>query len=231
MPIKLPLAGTNDADDRLRRRAEQELTFLKMTRESGDWTLHAAKRIGAYLWDLWRQGAGINQPGEIVCRHVAVHLHLLMHKAGIRSRVDTWTLKQREAGKSQYGGHATLCFQPVLASGRAISRRWYYVDWFLRHSRGLDYHVGEARIIRKGAEGTPLEGLPLTRSGEVDVQYMANHVYGRDLDKWTGPMTQKETMRWMRQYVEQRRHIFMELYTKKAYDLVGEDYLKRLVLS
>lgn len=217
-----------EREKRLQVEATERLEYLVNAQKTDIWTRQTVEKVGCYLWDLWRRGAGFGMPGEIVCRHVAVHLYQMLRDAGLKARVDCWWMPQ-EPG-SPYNGHATLCYQPHLAGGKDVSQYWYYTDWALRNN---ERHVAATRRIRPGAEDTKNEGLPMTRDGTnvIDVQYMANHRYGRDLKSYAGPMSDAQCRRWVLEYLGERKRILREVQTDEAFELVGRDKLDRSVLT
>lgn len=213
---------------RLKAEAIANIGRVLELQRSGRWTLADIEWAGAYLWSLCRDDAGLLMPGEVVCRHVAAYLASALDRAGIPCRVDTWSM-ERVPG-SPYNGHATICVRPRLASG-ALSDSWYYVDWARMVGPGLDNFEAASRRVRPGAEGTDYEGLPLTRDGVPDHQWMANHRYGRALTGWLSKASDRTLRGWVLEWLRQRKYIIQELRTDEALELTGDARTQRLVLA
>lgn len=207
---------------RLCDEAEARLVAQLQPQKSGRWTLADVRRVHAGSWDLYREGSAVNAPGEVVCRHVAAALAIMLRQDGYRAWVDSFYTK-RVPG-SPYGGHATL----IVKLGDVP----YYVESQLVGS----HHVASASAVaasRRGFDGTELEGLPMTLDGSkaVDVGWMDNRSFGRNLTSFRNRVSDRTLSAWHREYQRQMAHVRREVREGRAAGLVGSGLGKRKVLA
>lgn len=190
--------------------------------------LHAAE------WDLYIEGAPLHGPGEIVCRGVGVFVQSEAEQraAGLASQSDFARLDiprpevaevhvWRTPPDGIYTGHATL---HALAAGR-----WHYIESGLRP--GDQYHRGISRTVPRGPDGG-LTPVPLTGSGEVDVEWMRGIRLGaRPITEYVGKATEWQMSRWRQEMLYQLDLIGDQLEDGSAFRLVGQGPGKRRSLA
>lgn len=213
---------------------ERVVRELEKDKDSSPWTLKDFMNHHARTWDLYEEQADYLDPGEVVCRHVALECGIEAAQRGNRYRVDVFALDTEKLSRMYgpdasgiYGSHATFCVE--------IEGKWYYID--SAYSSLTGKHNAYWREV-PAHDDPDFEGLPMTSDGKVDAEWMSHlPMAARMLSNFLYCVSSPTDgdveieIRWLAEYLKSRLTHVKQLRSGTAEEKVGRGKGKRKVLA